>query len=225
MRRKLDNHILRQTGFWSSLSDSDRESLLNWGYIQDFAKRHVLFHESEKGDKVYVLVSGKVQLLKDAGGSSEITLHLARPGEVMGERLLAGALCYNCRAETLEDSTVIVLPAPIFSTILQRNPKAAWHFYQSLLLRLQKAEQRMFHFRYNRTENRIRLFLRDWVKEEGRQLATGEWEITSMLTHSMIASLSNASRQYVTDFLNTLRKRGVLRYDRRRMVIQRLDLI
>ena len=83
----------------------------------------------------------------------------------------------------------------------------------------------MLHFRYNRTENRIRLFLRDWVKEEGRQLATGEWERTSMLTHSMIASLSNASRQYVTDFLNTLRKQGVLRYDRRRMVIQRLDLL
>ncbi len=83
----------------------------------------------------------------------------------------------------------------------------------------------MLHFRYNRTENRIRLFLTDWVREEGRQLATGEWEITSMLTHSMIASLSNSSRQYVTDFLNALRKQGVLRYDRRRMVIQRLDLL
>lgn len=225
MRRKLDNHVLEQTGFWSSPSDSDRESLLNWGYIQDFAKQNILFHEGEKGDKVFVLVAGKVQLLQDAGENNETTVHLARPGEVLGERLLTGAMHYNCRAETLEDSTVIVLPAPIFSNILQRSPKTAWHFYQSLLLRLQKTEQRMLHFRYNRTENRIRFFLRDWVKEEGRQLATGEWEITSMLTHSMIASLSNSSRQYVTDFLNTLRKQGVLRYDRRHMVIHRLDLL
>ena len=223
MRRKLDDHVLSQTGFWDSLADGDRESLLYWAYVQDLAKRHILFHEGEKGDKLFVLVSGKVQLLQDAGETNETTVHLARPGEVLGERLLTGAMHYNCRAETLEDCTVIVLPASIFSQILQRSPKAAWHFYQSLLLRLQKTEQRMLHFRYNRTENRIRLFLRDWVKEEGRQLATGEWGITWNLTHSMIASLSNSSRQYVTDFLNTLRKQGVLRYDRRRMVIQRLD--
>ncbi len=199
MRRKLDNDALSQTGFWDSLADGDRESLLYWAYVQDFAKQHILFHEGERGDKLFVLVSGKVQLLQDAGENNETTVHLARPGEVLGERLLTGAICYNCRAETLEDCTVIVLPASIFSQILQRSPKAAWHFYQSLL------------------------FLRDWVKEEGRQLANGEWEITWNLTHAMIASLSNSSRQYVTDFLNTLRKQGVLRYDRRRMVIQRLD--
>lgn len=216
---------MKQTGFWDSLTDSDQASLLYWAKVQDFAKRHILFHEGEKGDKVYVLVSGKVQLVQDVGETNEITVHLARPGEVLGERLLTGALHYNCRAETLEDSTVIVLPASIFSQILQRNPKSAWHFYQSLLLRLQKTEQRMLHFRFNRTEHRIRLFLRDWVKEEGRQLATGEWEITLRFTHTMIASLSNSSRQYVTDFLNTLRKQGVLRYDRRHMVIQRLDLL
>ncbi len=225
MRRKLDNHALSQTGFWDSLSDGDRDSLLYWAYVQDIAKRHILFHEGEKGDKLFVLVSGKVQLLQDAGENNETTVHLARPGEVLGERLLTGDICYNCRAETLEDSTVIVLPASIFSQILQRSPKAAWHFYQSLLLGLQKTEQRMLHFRYNRTEHRIRLFLGDWVKEEGRQLETGEWEITCPLTHAMIASLSNSSRQYVTDFLNTLRKQGVLRYDRRHMVIQRLDLL
>ncbi len=225
MRRKLDNHALSQTGFWDSLSDGDRETVLYWAYVQDFAKRHILFHEGERGDKVYVLVTGKVQLLQDAGENNETTVHLARPGEVLGERLLTGAIHYNCRAETLEDSTVIVLPASVFSQILQRSPKAAWHFFQSLLLRLQKTEQRMLHFRFNRTEHRIRLFLRDWVKEEGRQLATGEWEITWRLTHTMIASLSNSSRQYVTDFLNTLRKQGVLRYDRRHMVIQRLDLL
>jgi CRP/FNR family transcriptional regulator, cyclic AMP receptor protein len=225
MRRKLDNHALSQTGFWDSLSDGDRETVLYWAYVQDFAKRHILFHEGERGDKVYVLVTGKVQLLQDAGENNETTVHLARPGEVLGERLLTGAIHYNCRAETLEDSTVIVLPASVFSQILQRSPKAAWHFFQSLLLRLQKTEQRMLHFRFNRTEHRIRLFLRDWVKDEGRQLATGEWEITWNMTHAMIASLSNASRQYVTDFLNTLRKQGVLRYDRRRMIIQRLDLL
>ena len=51
MRRKLDNHALSQTGFWDSLTDGDRESLLYWAYVQDLAKRHILFHEGEKGDK------------------------------------------------------------------------------------------------------------------------------------------------------------------------------
>lgn len=225
MHRKLDSDALKQTVFWDSLATSDQESLLHWAQVQGFAKRHILFHEGEKGDKVYVLISGKVQLVQDVGETNEITIHLARTGEVLGERLLTGALHYNCRAETLEDSTVIVLPASVFSQILQRNPKSAWHFYQSLLLRLKKTEQRMLNFRFNRSEHRIRFFLRDWVREEGHQLATGEWEITGTMSHAMIASLSTVSRQYVTDFLNTLRRQGVLRYDRRRMVIQRLDML
>ena len=45
MRRKLDNHALTQTGFWDSLSAGDRATLLDWAYVQDLAKRHILFHE------------------------------------------------------------------------------------------------------------------------------------------------------------------------------------
>ncbi len=95
MRRKLDNHELKQTGLWDSLTDGDRESFLYWAYVQDLAKWYILFHEGEKGDEVFVLVSGKVQLLQDVGENNETTVHLARPGEVLGERLLTGAMHYN----------------------------------------------------------------------------------------------------------------------------------
>ena len=76
---------------------------------------------------------------------------------------------------------------------------------------------------FNNTEERIRGFIKDLAKEQGRKLITGdEIEVKLNLKHEDIAKLTATTRQSVTTILSQLEKDGVILYDRHRILVKKL---
>jgi CRP/FNR family transcriptional regulator, nitrogen oxide reductase regulator len=221
----MDNEAIKQLDIWGHLTKVEQEKLLHEAKVRLVARSNVVFHETEKGNRVYVLISGKV-LLKHCNNSPEdLVIHLVCPGELFGESLLTSASTYGYRAETLEDSAIAFIPLVAFMEIFQKNAQVGWYFFHSQARRLQKAEGKLIDFRYQRTEKRILALLKELKEEQGRRLVSGEWEITGRLTHQLIASLALTTRQSVSVILNKLKKKGIINYNRHHIIIRRPDLL
>jgi CRP/FNR family cyclic AMP-dependent transcriptional regulator len=88
-----------------------------------FPKGTVLFKEGDKGDKAFLIVSGKIQLRKNVLSEYPQMLSTVGPGDVVGEMALFDNRPRLAEAMVFEDAEVFVIPRDDFSARLANmNP-------------------------------------------------------------------------------------------------------
>src|SRR5947209_11388082 len=121
------------------------ESMLS-GNLDQLVRTHaagtVLFREAEKGEKMYVIRSGKVKIWKHIS-ESEITLAVLGPGEFFGEMALLEGLPRSAGATIVEDAALIEVDAPSFELLVRKNAEIAVRLMRRLSSRLREADRQI----------------------------------------------------------------------------------
>ncbi len=81
----------------------------------------MLAHEGEPGHELFILVDGSVEVIKHLDGGDRV-LHVARPGESLGELALLAGHERSASLRAATDSVVLVLREDAFDTWLQDHP-------------------------------------------------------------------------------------------------------
>lgn len=106
---------------------------------QTFGKDHIIFREGDPSDAVYVVLNGRVELLKNSPEGS-VTLAILGPLEMFGEMSLEEEHPRGTTARTLEKCKVKVIPKNEFRDWLQQDPDAAVRVMNVLMERLRAAD-------------------------------------------------------------------------------------
>ena len=81
----MDNDVLRQAPLFSALDD-EAASALHASMAETKLRRgDVLFHEGDSGDKLYIVLEGKVKLGRTSSDGRENLLAILGPGQMFGE--------------------------------------------------------------------------------------------------------------------------------------------
>ena len=100
-----------------------------------FEEGAVICREGERGDRMYVIVSGKVSVTSDMGwGQREIERMAA--GSVVGEMALISNEVRSATVKAVERSECLQLDREGFSAILDRDPALAQHVAKIMTKRL-----------------------------------------------------------------------------------------
>jgi CRP-like cAMP-binding protein len=102
----------------------------------------VLFREGDKGDKMYVIRSGKVKIVKHIA-DSDITLAVLGTGEFFGEMALLEGLPRSAEATVAEDALLIEVEGPAFDTLVRKNGEIAVRLMRRLSARLREADRQI----------------------------------------------------------------------------------
>ena len=169
-----------------------------------------------KGDaarSVYLLRSGLVKISVVWRDGRELTVRLARPGELFGETSL-GASEYEEHARTLEASEVVDIPAVDLIAQIVRNYDAAAEFFKELAHRVVEAQQAVRRLAFASTMERLCLVLEKLADELGEpgDRATA---IPHYIRQEDVARMTGARREVVSGLLNRLREKGVIGYSRK----------
>src|SRR5688572_31140776 len=96
---------LRRVELFSSLKQRALERIASIAHEETHARDAVIFQHGDVGDKVYLILEGKVRIVRQIPGLGEEALAVLGPGQVFGEMALldesprsADALCHDsCR--------------------------------------------------------------------------------------------------------------------------------
>jgi CRP/FNR family transcriptional regulator, cyclic AMP receptor protein len=114
--------------------------------LDHLVRRHpagtVLFREGDRGEKMYVIRSGKVQIWKRIS-ESEITLAMLGAGEFFGEMALLEGLPRSASATVAEDSLLIEVEQPAFETLVRSRGEIAVRLMRRLSARLREADRQI----------------------------------------------------------------------------------
>ena len=72
-------------------------------FLTHFEKGHVLFHEGDSGEDMFIIQSGKVAIKKRVKDGGDATLAVLEKGDFFGEMALLERLPRSATAEVIED--------------------------------------------------------------------------------------------------------------------------
>lgn len=182
------------------------------------ARGATLFREGEPGDRMYVVLDGKVKIFRTAADGRENLLSVLGPGDLLGELSLFDPGERTASASTLTDARVASLQHADLRPWLTEHPQVAEHLLAALARRLRRTNEALADLVFSDVPGRVAKALLDLAERFGVEADTG-LRVTHDLTQEELAQLVGASRETVNKALADFAARGWLHISARSVLI------
>ncbi len=134
--------------------DEMQEALVNHDVI-DFKKKQVIYSEGQHPNKLFYIETGKVKVYKTSDNGKELITSLLSAGDFFGYIPLIENLVYDEFAETLEESTIRVIPRKEFEQLISTNQEIAIKVIKLLANNITEKEQQLVALAYHSLRKRV----------------------------------------------------------------------
>jgi len=181
-------------------------------------KGEALFNEGEPGDRMYVILEGKVKLGQTSSDGRESLLGVLGPGEMFGELSLFDPGMRTSTATALTDAVVLGMGNEQLRPWLAGRPEVAAALLQALARRLRRTNEAMADLVFSDVPGRVAKALMDLGEKFGTVTPEGLM-VTHDMTQEELAQLVGASRETVNKALADFAQRGWIRLETRQVLI------
>ncbi|WP_373496629.1 Crp/Fnr family transcriptional regulator [Aquiflexum sp.] len=190
--------------------------------MRDVPKNQILYFSEDSANCVYLLKKGKVKISKVSPDGREVILAILGPGEVFGELSITGQDKREEIAEVTEDAVICKVDVHDFESMMEHNPKFNLQVIKLIGFRLKKIQNRLENVIFKTSEQRVKSFIKETVLDLGRDILGEDNQkvVELRLTQEDISKLTATSRQTVTTVFSDLEKKGIIKYDRRRIFVR-----
>ena len=134
--------FLKRVSLFAEMSMEQIRVLTSHLEEQHFLPGEVIIYEGDFSQELYILVSGRVRIVKDYGGSHERTLALLTPGEFFGDMAIFESAPRSATAVAEEEAELLALGPEKFKQTIYQKPEMAFEIFRELSARLRRREER-----------------------------------------------------------------------------------
>ena len=116
--------LLQQTPLFAELSDADLEALATSTRIETFKPGHVILREGRVGAAFYVVLSGKVEVIKGIAAEPSVIATLG-VGDFFGEIAVMQHVSRTASVRALAETKCLVIRRLGLECYIERYPKMA----------------------------------------------------------------------------------------------------
>jgi CRP/FNR family transcriptional regulator, cyclic AMP receptor protein len=208
--------------FLARLAEPERDALLDLGIRRTFPKDAVLMFQDEDDERLLLLLSGRVKVMRAASADHELLLAIRDAGDLLGELAFIDGLPRVATVTALEAVEALVLPGRAFRAHLQANPTIAVALLESVAARFRESTVKRLQLAASDTLGRLASCIVELADHYGEQTDNGI-AIAMPISQDELASWTGASRAGVAQGLQTLRALGWLSTERRRLILRDVD--
>jgi CRP-like cAMP-binding protein len=111
-------------------------------FLTHFNKGHVLFHEGDDGEDMFIIQSGRVAIKKKVK-DGDTTLAVMEKGDFFGEMSILERLPRSATAEMVEEGDLIVISGETFGDMIKANPEIAVRMLRKQSIRLRETNRHL----------------------------------------------------------------------------------
>jgi CRP/FNR family cyclic AMP-dependent transcriptional regulator len=199
--------VLRRAPLFESLDEEETRALRTGVTEVELARGERLFDEGDVGDRLYVVLDGKIKLTRTAADGRENLISLVGPGEMFGELSLFDPRPRTMSASAVTDVRLAALAHEDLRSWLSGHPDVALHLLAALARRLRRTNEVMSDLVFTDVPGRVAKALLDLAARFGVQQEDG-LQVNHDLTQEELAQLVGASRETVNKALADFVARG-----------------
>jgi CRP-like cAMP-binding protein len=214
----VDDDVLRRTPLFSGLDEDAAASLRSSLSETRLRRGETLFREGDTGDRLYVVIEGKIKLGRSSPDGRENLMAVLGPGQMFGELSLFDPGPRSLTATAVTDVTLKSLSHDELSGWLTGYPDVARGLLGQLAARLRRTNDVVADLVFSDVPGRVAKALLDLASRFGRKADDG-MHVHHDLTQEELAQLVGASRETVNKALADFANRGWLRLEPRSVVL------
>lgn len=183
-----------------------------------------IYFANEPSKTIYFLKTGRVKITKYLSDGSEKIIAIINPGEIFGEMAYLDEGQRTDYAVTVESSMICAINKNDLASFIAKNPELNLRLTKILGFKLRSFSERIEDLIFKDADHRIASFILRYAEKNGKKIGDQVF-VKPFLKHQNIGELTACSRQTVNYFLTDLRNKGIIDFDRSKLVINKVDEI
>lgn len=208
--------MLEGVRHFASLPEAVREAVAGAAALRRYAAGKVIYLEGEPATAVYILVSGWVKATRMSPEGREQAMLFLRPGEVFGDVAVFTGVAYPGTVVALEAVEVLSIEKDALLRLVARHPELALAVIRRLGERILYYVELVEDLSLRSVEARLAHTLLKHAERAGDRLIIPRRPWT---TFDEMAIRLGTVRDVLSRALHTLEEEGLLRVERRAIVI------
>jgi len=202
--------ILKQSLMFSSLNKDELAELSKLTFERSFKPSEFIFWEGDAPDYFYVVVEGRIKVLKYSSTGKEFIIAFFGLGDMFGEVAVFEGKPYPASAQAAVDTKVLGIKKEDFLSFLSSHPQVALGIINILAGRLRDAQARLKDLAGERVEQRLSMIL---------LMLSSKLGPTIPFTRKEIADMAGTTTETAIRVMSHLKKRGIIRSVRGKVTI------
>jgi CRP/FNR family cyclic AMP-dependent transcriptional regulator len=132
--------FLRRVSIFSSMTLEQLRVLTSHLEEEHFLKGEVIIQEGDFSQELYIVVTGRVRIVKDYGTPQARTLNHLGVGDFLGEMAIFEGAPRSATAVAETETEVLVLSPEKFKQTIYQKPDMAFEIFRELSARLRHRE-------------------------------------------------------------------------------------
>ncbi|OGU86698.1 MAG: hypothetical protein A2455_17680 [Ignavibacteria bacterium RIFOXYC2_FULL_35_16] len=183
-----------------------------------------IYFANEPSKTIYFLKTGRVKITKYLADGSEKIIAIINPGEIFGEMAYLDETQRTDYAVTVESSMICAINKNDLAAFIEKNPELNLKLTRILGLKLRSFSERIEDLIFKDAHQRVASFILRYADKNGRKVGDQIF-VKPFLKHQNIGELTACSRQTVNYILTDLRSKGIIDFDRNKLIINKPDEI
>jgi CRP-like cAMP-binding protein len=207
--------------FFEKLAPSDITNIEPFFQEYKFERNQYLFWEGDPANKMYVIKSGRVRLLKTSASGKEMVLEVMVPGQICG----GGALfadTHRSGAQAVEPTVAYGLTHESYGQLLSKYPDIARGIIKYLGAKLMDAHDVIISLVSSKVESRIASVIVRLCENHGTHTKEGVL-INIRLTRKDIADIVGSTIETTIRTISKFQKKGLLATVSGRLLVKDFD--
>ena len=189
---------------------------------RQYKKGEFIYFTDDTSDKVFFINSGAVKIGTYTEDGNEVIKAVLHNGEIFGELSVFGEETRGDYAQAMEDTNLCILEGKKVVNLM-RDVKGFQAFLNRLMgQRIIYTQKRLEAMLFKDARTRIGEYILEEANKHGR-IKNGRVTLKNYLTHQEIANFTGTSRQTVTTILNDFREKGLIDFDRKKIIINDME--
>ena len=165
--------------------------------VRSFKKGQVIYYEGDKGNGLYLLISGKVKTIKLAEDGRELMTGIYSADDYLGINAMLSNEEYTDTATALEDSLLCLIPKEQLEQLLNLYPEVAREFIKLLANDIREKEEQLLQMAYHSVRKKmaqalLRLHRQPGSKDDSFKIAREDLAaMAAMATETVSRTLSD----------------------------------
>jgi CRP-like cAMP-binding protein len=212
------DQILARAGLFQGIERSAVTALTKQLQPVDFAPGHVIFAEGEPGDRLYIIISGKVKIGRGYPDGRENLLTIMGPSDMFGELSIFDPGPRTSSATTITEVRAVSMDRDALRAWIADRPEIAEQLLRVLARRLRRTNNNLADLIFTDVPGRVAKQLLQLTQRFGTREG-GAMRLTHDLTQEELAQLVGAARETVNKALADFAHRGWIQLDGKSLLI------
>jgi CRP-like cAMP-binding protein len=218
----LHRSLIQSLPVFAAMDAADLDDVVARATALRIPKGAAVFEQGEIATSFYVLLNGRLKVVKVTPDGQQVVIRFVVPGDIYGIAKALDRADYPATAMALVDSVTLAWDMTIWDDFMQRHRAFARNVMQMMGQRVQEAHTRLKEMATQDVEHRVAHAVLRLVSQSGRKVQEGVL-VDFPVTRQEIAEVSGTTLHSVSRILSAWENAGLVVVGRRKVIVCDLE--